>query len=282
MLKHKLTRLAAVCMAVAGLFLNSCKSAPVEAPVDPVELLDDNGAIYLTVPVQPNLDFVTKAIVKIAKCNSADAEKISKRINNLYIEIGTNGEAQISGDGDFPSKMLGLVLTEKNGWLKSPFQTYSYYTNKKSLHQLSIPSSSVACISRNAEKMLSRYDNIAKDDLHSVQMEGQIYEFLKSNNSKAIQVYAPVPGAFIKTFIGANVNTPVESISGVFTKLPEGNEFGLKIILQMKDPRTVKAACAALKIALFPVPAKIVQTGSTQITVTDITLTYNELLAFLK
>lgn len=282
MLKHNFLRLAATVIAAAGLFFTSCKSAPKENPVDPVELLDDNGGIYLQVPVQPNKDFVTAAIKKIAKCSENDAQKISERLENLYICVAANGTAQLAASGTFPSKLIGMVLSEKNGWNKNTYLDYVYYKNRSSNYQLSIPSNSVACVSQNSEVMLSRYEEIAKNDIHNVTMNEKVYNFLHGNNTSDIMVYSPLPKVFIRTFIGANVNAPVESIDGQFKSLKDGKQFGLKIVLEMEDPRTVKAACAALKIALFPIPAKIVQTGTKQITVTDITLDYNDLLKFIR
>ncbi|MDY2844223.1 MAG: hypothetical protein SOT81_09615 [Treponema sp.] len=282
MLKRKFSRLAAVVFTAASLFFAGCKSAPVENPVDPVELLDDDGAVYFVVPVQANQDFVNQAVMRLSNCDESDAKKISERTDNIYICVGLNGKVQLSADGNFPSRMISLALTEKKGWSKNQYKDYRYYSSEKSKYQVSLPSSSVAAVSKNVEAMLERFDECANNDLHSVSMREDVYAFFKSENSGDILVYAPAPKTFIKTFIGANVSSPVESISGEFKNLKDGKQFGLKIVLKMNDSRTVKAACAALKIALFPIPAKIVQTGSAEITITDITLGYDSLLRFLK
>lgn len=282
MLKSRILNLAAAVFVAAGLFFTGCKSAPLENTVDPVELLSDDGAIYLTVPVGPNRDFVKQAVMRLASCSESDAEKITDRTDNIYICIGRNGNVELSCSGDFPSKMIGLALSEKNGWTKNTYNEYKYFKNRRSSYEISLPSSSAAIISVNVETMLSRYDECANNDLHSVSMDKDVYAFLKSENSADIQIFSPLPKVFVKTFIGADVNAPVESITGSFSRLKQGSEFGLKITVKMSDPKTVKAAAAALKIALFPVPAKIVQTGYLEITVTDITLGFDDLLKFMR
>ncbi len=282
MLKLKFSGLAAVIFTAASLFFVACKSAPVENPVDPAELLSDDGAVYFVVPVQPNMDFVNKAFMKISDCSESEARKISERTDDIYICVDMNGKTQLSAGGNFPSRMISLALTEKKGWSKSEYKDHRIYSSEKSKYKLSLPSSSVAVVSRDVEEMLGRFDECASNDLHSVSMRADVYEFLKRENSGEILLYAPFPKAFIKSFLGADVTSPVESIFGELKNLKDGKQFALKIVLKMSDSRTVKAACAALKLALFPIPAKIVQTGSCEITITDITLGYDSLLKILK
>lgn len=283
MLKRNISRLAAVIFTAASLFFAGCASAPVENPVDPAELLGGDGAIYMVVPVQPNEEFVKLAVRKISGCSEKDAEKITSRTDDIYISVGLDGNAELSADGDFPSRMISLALTEKKGWTKNQFNEYKYYSSGISPYSISLPSSKIAVASKNIGPMLSRFDDCANNDFHTVSMDEEIYSFLKSDAAGSIQVFAPVPKAFIRAFIGANVSFPVQSISGTFTDLKDKkDEFGLKITVKMNDPKTVRAAVAALKLALFPIPAKVVQSGADTISITDITLGYDDLLKFIK
>lgn len=265
-----------------ALIFFGCKSAPLVNPVDPAELLSSGRAIYMTIPVQPNEEFVVRAVEKIAGCSEKDARKIAGRTEKIYISIGTLGEVELSASGDFPSNTIGLALTEKKGWTKKNYKDYQYFKGAKSSYQISLPSPKVALVAQNIEPMLEKYDDAANNDLHQVSMDEEIYAFLENDESGSIEVLAPVPKAFIKTFIGANVNAPVESIGGTFTNISAEREFGLKLSVNMNDARTVKAAVAALKIALFPIPAKVVQSGEKTISITDITLGYDDLLKFMK
>lgn len=271
-----------VAFFLLSLFFFGCKSAPLVNPVDPAELLSSGRAIYMTIPVQPNEEFVVRAVEKIAGCSKKDARKIAGRTEKIYISIGTLGEVELAAKGDFPSSMIGLALTEKKGWKKTSFKEYQYYTGAKSAYQISLPSAKVAVVAQNIEPMLEKYDDAANNDLHQLSMDEEIYAFLENEGSGSIEVFAPVPKAFIRTFIGADVDFPVQNISGAFTNISAQKEFGLKLSVKMSDPRTVKAAVAALKIALFPIPAKVVQSGESTVSITDITLDYDELLKFMK
>lgn len=281
MLKRNISFLS-VAFFLLSLFFFGCKSAPLVNPVDPAELLSSGRAIYMTIPVQPNEEFVVRAVKKIAGCSEKDARKIAGRIEKIYISIGTLGEVELAAKGDFPSNMVGFALTEKKGWKKTSFKEYQYYTGAKSAYQISLPSPKVAVVAQDIEPMLEKYDDAANNDLHQASMDEEIYAFLENGGSGSIEVFAPVPKAFIRTFIGANVTSPVQNMSGTFTNISAQKEFGLKLSVKMSDPRTVKAAAAALKLALFPVPAKVVQSGESTISITDITLDYDELLKFMK
>lgn len=280
MLKRNISRLAAAFFTAASLFFAGCASASMENSVEPAELLSGEGAVYMVVPVQPNEKFVRQAVRKISGCSEKDADKIVSCASNIYISVGLDGSAELAADGDFPSRLISLALTEKKGWTKNQFNGYKYYSGRNSPYSISLPSAKIAVASKNIESMLNRFDDCANNDFHTVSTDEEIYSFLKSGG---IRIFAPVPESFIRAFFGVNISSPVRSISGTLKDLKEEkDEFGLKIDVKMNEPKTVKAAMAALKFALFPVPAKIVQSGSDTISITDITLGYDDLLKFLK
>lgn len=283
MLKRNISRLAAAFFTAASLFFAGCASAPMENSVDPAELLSGEEAVYMVVPVQPNKKFVRQAVRKISGCSEKDSDKIVSCANNIYISVGPDGSAELAADGDFPSRLISLALTEKKGWTKNLFNGYKYYSGRNSPYSISLPSAKIAVASKNIESMLNRFDDCANNDFHTVSTGEEIYSFLKSGGSGGIRIFAPVPESFIRAFLGVNISSPVQSISGTLKDLEEEkDEFGLKIDVKMNGPKTVKAAMAALKFALFPVPAKIAQSGSDTISITDITLGYDDLLKFIK
>ncbi|WP_407427532.1 lipoprotein [Treponema sp.] len=285
----KLNILKALALALGVSAFFSCKSTPDLNPVDAFELLDGEGVMYLTVPVKSNSEFVSSAIQKIAKTEEKDAEKITERLDIAYIEISADSEIKLSASGKIPTNFVGMALNEKNGWKVNVIDNQTVYTHQQTLYQLCMPSSSNAFISHYIEPMVQKFNEIAYSqqnfeniNIQSSAVTEKAYQFLHEKISSDIMIYAPVPKAFIKAFIGADVKAPVDSIYAVLTPLSNGKEFGLKIIIGLSDSRTVKAACAALKLALFPIPAKIVQTASQQITITDITLSKKEVLSLIR
>ena len=98
--------------------------------------------------------------------------------------------------------------------------------------------------------------------------------------SSDILVYSPYPKALVRSFIGSEVNTPVSSIYAVFSQYRGVKEqFNVKLILNLSDPRTTKACAALIKTALFGVPASVFQTGPQQITIADLPLPQKQILS---
>ena len=284
-----LTRLAAAFLLAAGLF-TSCKSTPDLAPVDPFELLDGDAALYLSLPVQAHQDFVLSAIQKVSGSSEADAQKIAERLDTAYIALGINGNLQLSCSGKIPQNFVGMALNEKKGWKPGVIAQQTIYTHQESLYQLCLPSSSNAFLSNNIEPMVLRFNKIAYSDqsisekLLSESMNEGLYRLLHDNNTSDIVMYSPLPQAFMKSMLGsAGINLPIESFFAVLSQYRGVKEqFNVKLIINMSDPRTVKATTALLKTALFGVPAKISQTGQKQITITDLPVSKARLLGIIR
>lgn len=289
MKKLNLTRLAAAVLVAAGLF-TSCKSTPDIAPVDPFELLDGDAALYLSVPVQANQDFVVSAIQKISGAAETDAQKIAGRLDTAFVAIGVNGEVQLSASGKIPQSFLGMALNEKKGWKGGVIEQQTVYTHQQSHYQLCLPSSSNAFLSNNIEPMVKRFNKIAYSDmtisekLLSETLTQAELSIIHENQTPDIIMYSPVPQVFMRSMLGAgDVKTPVASFVAVLSQYRGvTDQFNVKFILNMSDSRTVKATTALLKTALFGVPAKVAQTGQKQITITDLPVSKARLLSIIR
>ena len=217
----------------------SCKSTPDLAPVDAFELLDGDAALYLTLPVQANADFVTSAIQKVAKVAQSDASKITERLDLAYVAVGQGGDLQLSASGNIPQSFLGLALNEKNGWKTSVIESQMAYTHTQTGYTLCLPSSSNAFLSQKIEPMTKRFNKIAYADFSdeilaknkklnsdsilssknsdvkilSETLSEKNYKFLHENLKDEIMLYSPNPRAFIKNMLGAlDVNTSISSV----------------------------------------------------------------------
>lgn len=289
MKKLNLTRLAAAVLVAAGLF-TSCKSTPDIAPVDPFELLDGDAALYLSVPVQANQDFVVSAIQKISGAAETDAQKIAGRLDTAFVAIGVNGEVQLSASGKIPQSFLGMALNEKKGWKGGVIEQQTVYTHQQSHYQLCLPSSSNAFLSNNIESMVKRFNKIAYSDMSisekllSETLTQAELSIIHENQTPDIIMYSPVPQVFMRSMLGAgDVKTPVASFVAVLSQYRGvTDQFNVKFILNMSDSRTVKATMALLKTALFGVPAKVAQTGQKQITITDLPVSKARLLSIIR
>ena len=302
MKKLNFLRLALITLVGAGL-LFSCKSTPDLEPVNAFDLLDSDAALYLSVPVQANSEFVTEAVKKLAGASEKDAQKIVERLDMAYLAIGLNGEIQLSVTGKIPQSFLGMALNEKKGWKSSALDGHVIYTHQSSLYQLSLPSASNAFLSHNIEPMVKRYNRlsylgraeevvteesseVSNESLASDVLGNGVYQFLQGDGAQgaSITMYSPLPQSFLKSFLGAtDVKTPVKNVSAVLSPYRDGNSlFAVKLTLNLSDARTVKATCALLKVALFGIAAKIAQTGETQITITDLPISRARILSLIR
>lgn len=285
MLRHKCFSLAAAFLVVASVFLAGCKTVSrPENDVDALALLDDDFILYVGIPVQTNKEFTVEAVSKLAGVSSSDSEKIASRLSNVYIGTNLVGKMQLSAECAFPSAFVKMALSEKNGWKANPFENNFFYTRDKSKLQLSVPSASNCCVSYDVRPMLEKFNAAAlsEDSLSPMKLDERTVKLLTQNQKGEIVFYAPIARNFLKKFLGTEIPFAVDSITGTLTQLKNSKSFGMTLVIELNDPRTIKAACAALKIALFPVPAKIVQTGTSQITVSDYTFDWKQLLAYVK
>ena len=312
MTRHGASRLrkrspfAALASCALGAFLlASCKSAPDLAPVDPFDLLGAGAALYLTVPVQANQEFVSAAVQRVSGSSASDAKKIAERLDIAYISVGTDGGIQFSAGGNIPTSFVGFALSEKNGWSAGAIDGQTVYTHNQTFFQLCLPSSSNAFLSHDIAPMVRRFNKVAYADfpaeklpamrgdssvssekLLSESLGERQFKFLHENISSDIMLYAPSPHDFIRGFLGGvDVNTTVSSIYASLSQYRGVKEqFNVKLILNLSDARTVKATVALLKMAFFGggVPAKVVQSGQSQITITDLPVTQKQIIAMLR
>ena len=288
-----LKRLNAIRFAAFSLFAAaflSCKSTPDIAPVDPFELLDGDAAVYLSVPVQSNRDFIISAMKKATGVTENDADKIVDRLDMAYISVGVNGEIQFSASGKIPQSFVGLALNEKHGWKTGLVEQQVVFTHLQTLYQLCLPSSSNAFLSHDISPMVRRFNKLAFSDssvnerLSSSSLPEGVYKLLHENVGPDIVMYSPAPQIFLRALLGsADVKMPVESFVAILSQYRGLTEqFNVSLHINMSDARTVKATTALLKAAMFGVPAKISQTGQKQITITDLPLSKARLLSLIR
>ncbi len=287
--KLNFMKLAFIFLVGASL-LFSCKSTPDIASVDPFDLLDGDAALYLSVPVQANQDFVVSAIQKISGTTEADAKKIAERLDMAFVAVGTNGEVQLSASGKIPQSFLGMALNEKKGWKPGLVSQQTVYTHQKSLYQLCLPSSSNAFLSHNIEPMVSRFNKIAYSEAENTSvilseaMDEGMYKLLHNNSSADIVMYSPAPKYFMKPMLGSTpLKIELDSFVAILSQYRGVKEqFNIRFVINLSDSRKVKATVALLKTLLFGVPAKIVQTGENQITITDLPVSKERILSVIR
>lgn len=279
MLKFNFRKLAAAAFVAVAIFFQSCQTVKKGQVVEPIDLLNPDASLYVYVPVKSHPGFVKHTIRAITGAGDADAEKIVKRTDSLFIANSAVSGAEISAKGDFPSSLMKFALTEKKGWKQQSYDNFAYYEHTPSRLQFALPTSDLVCLSYKAESMLDRYKSkLFAEDLDSVSVVApEINDFLTAGNSDEIRFYSRVDGSLFQNFLDGS-SLSIKYITGKLVALPDTEMFDLTLVLELSDVRTIKAACAMLRLALLGSPAKIVQSADTKITVTGLTLSWNDIL----
>ncbi len=274
----------------------SCKSAPQVEPVDPLNLIDARAPVIIYIPVTANRSFVEYAMITMAGMTEKDASTIAGRTKNVAISSDSDGAFQIALEGSYPKIGINMALTEKKGW-KSAYTTDTtlpvvFYSSESYGLQVGNPDSLTLLAGQSVSPLLKRYENEqhrlilasqgVEDSIEENPLNAAIYDFLKDNNNTEIRFYSQNPAAFLNKFLGKALSLGLNNISGSLVESKADKTFALKLELELTGSTVSKAVVKMLKIALFPIPAKIVQTGENHVQITDISFTYNQLIKLIK
>jgi hypothetical protein len=313
LLKHNALKepSAAVLTVVAALFFSiffSCKSAsPVIPSVDPFALINPDASFYVYMPVKANQKFAQKMLcAEFEGMSEKDAAQIAGRTDTLIFASDFENSPsmfQIAASGKYPLAAVQLSLTESNGWRKKIYSEttvpYAYYLQKGGSLQIAIPSSVCAVLSDDVAQMISLYEKALASELlqeekltkpvndtavTSTSPDGWnegVYDFLSCGKPGEIKFIAYHPASFVTLLLKKDINLGIETIAGTMVQNAKEGIFNLELNIEVTDTRAIKAALSMLKIALFPVPAEIVQIDQNHIKITSLTITWDGLTRLL-
>ncbi len=271
----------------------SCSSTPEAEKVEPLSLVDPSAPLVIYIPAGRNRAFVEYALSQMAGLSEKSSSTVAERTDCIAVSTDSSGAFEIASSGSYPKIGINSAFSEKNGWKSSrsnqtdfPFNIYS---SEKYDIQVSSPDTSLIAAGRYVSPMLRRYENERRLAVTGSEAEGggndldsKIYDYLRGGDENEIRFYSSNPAGFISKFLGKTVGLGLNSIRGSLVQAEADNTFALDLELELSDRAVAKAAVKILKLALFPVPAKIVQTEETDIKITDISLTYSQLLGLVR
>ena len=190
------------------LLLAGCKSAPAGRPVDALELIDDQSSFYIAVPKAADNVLIERIVSGFYEgASEADAKMFADRVNKVYCGLNRSKhgtDVQASVEGNIPSNLIPKVLNEKKGWIVSdysPSNSVNKYNTYSGQIEMSFPSSKIACVGRNLEGMLNKYDSLvalpAEDTivLYS-DLDEELTSYLKGAENE-IRFFANKPQSFL-------------------------------------------------------------------------------------
>ncbi len=239
----------------------SCKTLPEGRKVDAIELLDDRSAFYIAIPKKADSDLIERIIENnIDKIPESQAKAIAQRIDKAYIGINRSRnvlEVQAAIDASIPLNYIPKVLNEKNGWKVSkyaPEQSQSVYPVYKSKISISFPESKIACLGRNVNYMIDRYDMLHKmpqdteNQIYS-ELDERLIDYLKSAEDE-IRFFANKPQSFLTILTGANLDLKLFDVKGFFVTDPNfDSQYLLSLEFNFKNEKFLKVGRGLLILA---------------------------------
>lgn len=285
--------LFSVCTFFSVFLIFSCKSPVQLEQVEPLKLIDGGSPVIVYIPVSASKTFVEYAMTDFFDFSQKNVQSIVSRMENIALALDSDEKIQIAVEGSFPKAGIKMAFSEKKGWntqiIKGTNFPFAVYSSASVPFKVAFPDSKTFVASENVSKMLARYEsehNIfefgenGKNSQDS--LPDEIYDFLTDNNASQIRFYSQNPGNLFGKIVGKTINLGLKSLSGSLEASKAEEKFALVLNLELSNPAIAKAAVKMLKVALFPIPAKIVQKGASQIQLSDISLSYNQLGKILR
>ncbi|MCR5612475.1 hypothetical protein [Treponema sp.] len=259
----------AACLTAA--FFAGCKSAPVTAleSVNAFDVLDDDAALYLSIPAKENSDLLEQFISSLKLgVSESDAKMIVSKLNTVYASFGSKADKKrvcISCDANIPDSVSAILkssgYTEKTVEFDSVYGTntpYKYYSSNTL--EMAFPSSRNALISKSVVPLIKNYafeEMVANGCVDFVQeykadwLDSDLYKWL-TFDTNAIHFYIVRPQSFLSNLLGSAVSSKTFKLNyakGEFTKLAN-SKYGLTLDLNFQDPKYIKPAMSLLTLAL--------------------------------
>ncbi len=271
----KLFGLSVIFCTVAFLF-SSCMTMPKGRKVEALSLLDNQSNLYFAVPNNVDNELIEKIISdNVSGLAKHEIERIIARINTAYIGVNTTKKVfssdavQVAIDGNFPKKMIPKFLNKKNGWdvimcsscdaKKHPIYTKAVIPGSEDYISMSFPANNVACMGRNIEQMLGRYDTLSLPDFADqvtaaedsiMHTDEYFYNYLLEAKDE-IRFFANNPKSFLSTITGVNLDLKIVTVAGAIVKDDEDpGKYKVKFIFKFSNNKYLKAGRALLKLAL--------------------------------
>ncbi|HBB12862.1 MAG TPA: hypothetical protein DCZ76_01140 [Treponema sp.] len=288
--------LVALCFC-ASMFFASCKttggeaSAAVAAKKTPFEVLSNDSAVYLKMPVKENMDLAVQIITsKVQGISEKDAKRLAKQINVLWAGLSSKdnlNRAEFYASGSYPPAALASVLTEKNGWKKKNFLSPTeddipYYMHSSAKMEISFPSMAVLCASTNVKTMLN---NLYSTNTNTADFVSWM-ENKGGEDSSLIKFYVTDASKFITSFMGGiipnskNFAANCKDIYGTLLQ-KSGEDYLLSLKINLNNPKAAGAYLSMLKLGFALAGITVTQPDEKTISVQDIPVKQSQIISLL-
>lgn len=246
--------------AVSLLVLSfSCKSAPGRFKVNPLDLLDNDNAVFLAVPKNADPELITEIIKNnVPDISDKDTKTALDHIDKAYIGLSgskKNTTYQCAASCNIPKAFVPNIFSKKKGFTQTVYKTgnrsYDIYNNDSL--SISVPEGSTLILGRNVPSMLDVYENISETGFNSSEEESVLddfhYNFLTTCTDE-IRFFANKPQTFLTVLTGVNLDLKLQWVRGTMKLDPNNaDQYLLDLDFNFKNQKFVKAGKALLSLA---------------------------------
>lgn len=281
-------------IVLAAVAFTACNSAKIKTPdVPPLALLQGDSLLYVTIPVKMQKSLTVNLIRSmIPSIPEKTAESLAVRCDTLYAGIGSGSDEkrlEVSVKGDFPPLTVNSALSEKNGWTRDfrkynsngilPFATAVYSSETMGDTSLAFPTSSILCVSRAIDTMMTRYAPMPET------VEGWSGSDWLSDAAGGMRFYINRPARAITALKGTAMEELVEAVYGSVEG--DGEDVTVDFFLKVKAVDTTKSSITTgalitlLRISMMKAGVQISQTDDYTIKVAGMKMKASALSSFL-
>ncbi len=284
-------------LAVILFLAAGCKSVPAAREVNAIELLDDKSAFYIALPSSADPKIIERIIKNnVPGISDSNVKLICEKINKVYCGINRSKnqmEFQSVLEGNIPVNMMSKVLSKKNGWTSKSVKSgenqleYKLYniSNEKINLDMAFPSNKIACIGRNVQDMIVRYDTLVNLPVENNQLDTLIDEELTeylTGSDNEIRFFANKPQSFLTILTGVKLDLKLKSVKGAFIQdVNHENQYILNLHFDFLNEKFLKAGKTLLTLAFGLTNSQSIVIGTDILEINGIKLDKEQLYKLL-
>ncbi len=276
------------------ILFDGCKSSEIQENerLHPLALLSEDSSIYLNVPSSSHVPLVAEILCEqLNSLSYENAELAAKKINNLYVGLGTvkdRSRLEVCADVDIPQIAVKKIFSKKNGWknknlllektnLESPYKNlFTVFYRDDSDFKIAFPEQKTFFLAEEIDPSLQKYAD-------GMQLNSNFQNGYLSQKSTDILFYITRPGQYLRNLIGIQ-SRGIDFVYGSLSYVPNRKKldeysglYELKINLHLADKRTMSVFKNLLSVSVGMMGAKIEQKDEQLLELSQIEVSKNQI-----
>lgn len=291
---------------IAGTFFG-CQTVPKKTPVEekkddgeyvyvpieleevnPLALIGDDFSIYTYIPANKHRGLTAALLLEeIDTLDDSDAKLIAKRIEELYLGLGTvedRSKLEAAALGNIPTVGVKAAFSKRYGWNQEKYKAvsnekalrlkypneFTYYSNEDTAYDMCFFSQQVFGIAQNLTPIMEKY---------AVRPEVSDTPYNKwiSQESDDILFYITRPGQYLTSLIGSSITINTDYIYGSLKHI-EDEIYYMTMNIHIANKKAIPALKSLLGLSFGMMGASLSQPDEETLQLSDIEVTQKQIV----